>query len=898
MLEHFQDLQIRPQPQRLQILELLNDLMSKHRNALKELGNESVVGITDLVIGEKDPRNLMVIFSILKVVMMEWDISGHAETLFDSVFCYFPITFRPPPDDPYGITAQDLKSRLRDCVASSSYFAPYAFPQLIDKLDSTSPNVKKDVLQTITACASSYSVTTVSNYSVTLWDSLKFEILNVQEEDLAEEALVSLQAIAIRLSRGLDSTDPKTPLARYLRPITKECNEQLHEPQQKQAKPAGQILSALGIASPVAFYLIVKTVVPRLNTLYQDADSIGKQRVLLEVLVQIMDSAIAVYGTPSILAPTSTIENPLEPFKDRLFELTSQALMSTAADEVSFRVVALKAVLRLCLLRKYLQDNEIGMAVQYFDEIVLVKDPSGKDDLKKEAIRALVELSRIKPNLIMDITFPAFMSKLPDSSLSESQDYLITLEGLAQLSVEKFVSDTLIRRLLNRLDVVLQNDGSSAYPRAILSTLHYVLGQRDLPQDPNLGSYHEKIVVGLTNRVVLASTGQAPTTALNEDATLEMLGRLSTMIVRALDGHKQRSVAVQVYSLFAEGGAFTPVPFRKDTPKSQRSTMILSTALMAGVGRLVALQYTDIDNGSIQRLLAELVRLALAEDVPAIRQAILRQIGLLTNKFLPSQETRDITDYLRNLVSGLLETTTLSENAVRVVFWEAKGLVLRLAHADEVLERLLSLLSNPECGLASARGFGLLLAPDEILSKENGASIRLLAKQKAFNTCVPTIAQDFRKADTAIKPNYLIALSGILKHMPTEVIMSEIDTILPLLLQSLDLEDSDVKAATIQSLTIISQESPKAVEGHMGSFVTRLLKSASNPKVNTASVRHNALRCLHIFPGRVKDSTLLPYRNSVTRGLLGVLDDPRRHIRKEAVECRAAWFNMDEPQSD
>ena len=84
MLEHFQDLQIRPQPQRLQILELLNDLMSKHRNALKELGNESVVGITDLVIGEKDPRNLMVIFSILKVVMVEWDISGHAEVRISS----------------------------------------------------------------------------------------------------------------------------------------------------------------------------------------------------------------------------------------------------------------------------------------------------------------------------------------------------------------------------------------------------------------------------------------------------------------------------------------------------------------------------------------------------------------------------------------------------------------------------------------------------------------------------------------------------------------------------------------------------------------------------------------------------------------------------------------------
>lgn len=87
MLDHFQDLQIRPQVQRLQILELLNDLMLKHRNALKELGNESIVGIIDIVSGEKDPRNLMVIFSVLKVVMVEWDISGHAEV------CLFLVDF-------------------------------------------------------------------------------------------------------------------------------------------------------------------------------------------------------------------------------------------------------------------------------------------------------------------------------------------------------------------------------------------------------------------------------------------------------------------------------------------------------------------------------------------------------------------------------------------------------------------------------------------------------------------------------------------------------------------------------------------------------------------------------------------------------------------------------------
>lgn len=300
----------------------------------------------------------------------------------------------------------------------------------------------------------------------------------------------------------------------------------------------------------------------------------------------------------------------------------------------------------------------------------------------------------------------------------------------------------------------------------------------------------------------------------------------------------------------------------------------------------------------MNRIIADLVRLAFSADLPISRQAILRQISLLANKFLLPQETDVVLEVLKNLILGLSETRAASENSVRVVFWVAKGLILRLAHTDEILERLLNLLPVRECGSASARGFGLLLAPDEVLSKENGAKIRLLAKQKVFNICVPNIAKDFRTTNPATKSNYLIALSGILKHTPTEVVMSEIDTILPLLLQSLDLEESDVKAATIQSLTVVSQENPTAVEGHVGSFVSRLLKCVTYPIITSADVRHNALRCLRIFPGRVKDSTLLPYKNTVTRGLLKVLDDPKRRVRKEAVECRAAWFNMDEPKSD
>ena len=270
----------------------------------------------------------------------------------------------------------------------------------------------------------------------------------------------------------------------------------------------------------------------------------------------------------------------------------------------------------------------------------------------------------------------------------------------------------------------------------------------------------------------------------------------------------------------------------------------------------------------------------------------------MANKFLSPHETDAVLEVFRKLVSGLSQTTNASENAARVVFWIARGLILRLAHTDEILEILLNLLSVRECGVVCARGFRLLLAPDEVLSKENGANIRLLAKQKVFSICMPTVAKEFRIAEPATKSNYLVALSGILKHMPTGVVMPEVDTLLPLLLQSLDLEDSDVKIATIQTLTTMSQENPKAVDGHVGSLVSRLLRCVTYPEVKSVHVRLNALRCLRTFPGRAKGSTLLPYKNKVTKSLLNVLDDPKRHIRKEGVESRKAWFSMDEPESD
>lgn len=85
-------------------------------------------------------------------------LTSHQD-LFDITFCYFPITFTPPADDPYGITSDDLVVALRlvfellnhqlkltvhsrNCLASTPRFGSLALPLFLDKMQAASEKAK------------------------------------------------------------------------------------------------------------------------------------------------------------------------------------------------------------------------------------------------------------------------------------------------------------------------------------------------------------------------------------------------------------------------------------------------------------------------------------------------------------------------------------------------------------------------------------------------------------------------------------------------------------------------------------------------------------------------------------------------------------------------------------
>jgi DNA repair/transcription protein MET18/MMS19 len=81
---------------------------------------EFVSGFTQAIDGERDPTNLILIFTLIpKLCRISSDfIPMNAEELFDTISCYFPISFKQNPNDTRKITAQDLSESLRNCLAA------------------------------------------------------------------------------------------------------------------------------------------------------------------------------------------------------------------------------------------------------------------------------------------------------------------------------------------------------------------------------------------------------------------------------------------------------------------------------------------------------------------------------------------------------------------------------------------------------------------------------------------------------------------------------------------------------------------------------------------------------------------------------------------------------------
>lgn len=118
---------------------------------------EVINGVLLITNGERDPRCLVKSLYLLNQCLQTFPDSGpqFGEKIFDAAAGYFPITFRPAPDDKYKITTALLVSSVENCLCCHSSVAKYTVPLMVDKLASTdvSTDGKLDAMHCIVRLA-------------------------------------------------------------------------------------------------------------------------------------------------------------------------------------------------------------------------------------------------------------------------------------------------------------------------------------------------------------------------------------------------------------------------------------------------------------------------------------------------------------------------------------------------------------------------------------------------------------------------------------------------------------------------------------------------------------------------------------------------------------------------
>ena len=890
--------QFKLQTERYAVMQLFDMVVAKYRAALELLHNTDphfLGGFISYFDGEKDPRNLMVVFSILRVPMVEWNVQAYAQDLFEAVFNYFPITFKPPPDDPYGITAQDLKIRLRDCIAANSHFAPFAFPALLDKLDSTSMNTKvatspsesllhhkltqyqRDVLDTMEACTKRYDANVVSMYSVTLWDALKFEVFNVQEDDIANASLKTFSVIAQKLSHSEDH------LQSFLRPIIKQCNEHLEDAPTKQSEAAGRVLHAVASSGQVVANMVAKGSLPTLFKLEKTSESLTRRRGLLEIYNQV----VRAYVDISTTSPEASMET-LQAFATEGLDTMILVLAKAPKTEVSFRLAALHGVVQLLALPKVVSEQQVLQAADALTELVLREQTGGHGDIRLEAIDALTKMAKHAPDPVRDHTIPVFMVRLSEIP-PDDHSYQSILEAFAALSREQQIFDTVVLRLKHKFNAARKENAPMHYQHALLLALLYAF-THGTPMPDESGNVRMSYFYDYVEPLMLDIRDGDK--SLNDLKPLTIVGRLCNLILRVQGTHAQR----QVYHTHLDWIASSRGP-PADKIDTDRRLATFSMQFYA------ALRPEVVDAEDIMSLLnCQTGCIFFGRQEPHIFRPVARHLGLVLNKFIEPAAMESTLRKLTVEVELLLSRPALDcPESLETVLATARALLIQGkcgAMTSRYLGHVLQVL--PSMHESDARRFGSLLEPDEMLTKENHCFVSGLYKQKCFNQLVVPIVAALPSVPPAVKPNYLIALSGILRWLPFGLIESSLASLTAPLLQCLDLPRAGNQAVISSTLVILESAlmlRPLVLSEHAGSLVTRLLACARSP-ANNADVRAKSLQCLALVPRQLKTETVVPYRGEVVNKLMDTLDDRKRAVRAEAVRCQVAWLGVNEDQGD
>lgn len=261
---------------------------------------------------------------------------------------------------------------------------------------------------------------------------------------------------------------------------------------------------------------------------------------------------------------------------------------------------------------------------------------------------------------------------------------------------------------------------------------------------------------------------------------------------------------------------------------------------------------------------------------------------------------------LVELMIGKLEAvSSLSKaeaaNTYQTLAYFAAASLASLDPSTKVLiQTMLDSLKDVKYGRKVAQSFRLLLAPSDILTKENSCTVRPLRKGRLYQLAVVPLITSWRTAqDPASKESSLLALTGVLSFLEPSMLADNAQDLIPVLLEGTNIQgDQFAKNACIKSILDLVPLAPKTIVEHVAAVIERMTDRTHNtydsPSDSNVRGRAMALEVLAKLTEVVDATALIKRKPGLMRELDVALEDCSSEVRSKAERCKMAWFNLAE----
>ena len=299
---------------------------------------------------------------------------------------------------------------------------------------------------------------------------------------------------------------------------------------------------------------------PHLIKLYLNPEESSHRPVILAELVSLVTAVKNVYSYQEN-ERTYAEEKVLDAHRDQILGAFTSGLKVA-----STRKASIDGMLQLVSIPHLLTEEEVGFVLHNVNELF---DPAVDiDDIRCVAgqqlrlcadicfsgpiLDLLAAISKASPKLVEETTLPLLFSSLPDrapnfEATSERSAYQRTLKSLSTLCVQPALFETLVIRLIAKLDllchlpdeVMLDENArtcNAAYAHSILVTLGNVIDYKVDAKQPDVPRYMDRLVPRLfalfIEPAVSAERSFNPIT--DDHRLIEVTGNIFASILRTV----------------------------------------------------------------------------------------------------------------------------------------------------------------------------------------------------------------------------------------------------------------------------------------------------------------------------------------------------------------------------